>query len=95
MKEQSLSEITKKHWQLSGWNVAPSLRFLRGNMHAMTDPRVPWPIKVTIETDSSHCSYKYWVWRPFSNQPKCWLLSGAECTPESCPLKIPVKQASQ
>jgi len=88
MGEQLLKEISKKNWQLSGWNVESSLKSLKKNMHAMTDSRKPWPIMNVRKTDSNDCDYKYWVWRPFSAKPRCALLHGAECNPEDCPQKI-------
>jgi len=83
--EQLLKDLIKEKWQLSGWYVNS---LSKRNRYALSDSREPWAILNVRETDSNDCDYKYWVWKPPSDIPRCRILGGKACTREDCPQKL-------
>ncbi len=65
-----------------------SLPFSRRSTPSMTDSKKPWPVMISYETTSAECEQKYWVWRPYSDQPRCALLHGAACEKKHCPRRL-------
>jgi len=83
--EQLLKDLTEEKWQFSGWCV-DSLS--KQNRCALTDSREPWTILNVRKTNSNDCDYKYWIWRPPSDIPRCRILEGKPCTRQDCPQKL-------
>lgn len=86
--DASLTEKSKGNWSSVESAVAGLSQSSRRSMHAMTDSRPSWPIVNMRKTDSNHCDYKYWVWRPFSAKPRCALRNGGLCIEDECPQKM-------